>query len=680
MLKSFGAKIFGPRQIEQSVPKAVASNWIAALEGHEQIERAHLDICAKALKEWAVGHGATHYSHWFQPLTGSGAEKHDAFLSWNSNLQLIESFRGKDLLQGEPDASSFPSGGLRATHLARGYTIWDPSSPPFLWESAEGYTLCIPSLFFSWRGEALDYKIPLLRSDQKIDTAGRRLLKLVGMKVEPIFSTLGPEQEYFTIDRRLYHERPDLLFAGRTVFGACPPKGQELEDHYFSAIPERVLSYMIEFEQAAFGLGIPVKTRHNEVAPAQHEVAPLFERSSLAADHNVLLMELMRQKAVSHGLACLFHEKPFAHCNGSGKHCNWSLSTSSGLNLLDPAEDSVLFLILLTAVICAVHEHAALLRCSIASAGNDWRLGGSEAPPTILSIYLGAQIEALVEHIIQDRKKPQEVRTAIDLRLKHVLPHIPDASDRNRTSFFAFTGNKFEFRAVGASQHVAWPITILNTIVADALHLILDEIEAIHRSKRQDLFTLVLPVIRKHLQRAEPVLFSGDSYSRQWEEEAQRRGLPNIRKSVHAFSVLTEPKTERVFKDILSQHELHARQEIFIEKYAKQINIEINVMVELFRTAIFPAAVHYQKWTAECSARHLQSFAPTVQKASELIDRLEEIQKQALELGWNARAKVFCELALPVMEEIRHAVDHIEQMMPMDLWPLPKYREMLFLR
>lgn len=473
--QSFGSRVFGRQQIEQSLSKKQAANWLAAIDGKERIDREHLDIFAEVLKEWAIRHGATHFTHWFQPLTGFSAEKHDSFLTCKGN-SYIEELRGKELLQGEPDASSFPSGGLRSTESARGYTVWDPRTPPFLFEAAGELTLSIPSLFFSWKGEALDAKIPLLRSEEKLQKAVLRLLNLADIPAAFAFPTLGPEQEYFAIDRKRFCSRPDLLLAGRTVYGAKPAKGQELEDHYFSSITDRSIAFMRDFEEAAHLLGIPLKTRHNEVAPAQHEVAPLFERASIAVDHNLMLMQLMRQRALRHDLACLFHEKPFAGINGSGKHCNWSIATDTGLNLLSPQEDSFVFIVLLTAIIRAVHEHAPLLRASIGSAGNDWRLGGSEAPPTILSIYLGEELERLIDKIAHG-KQVEEMRKEIDLGLSYILLHKRDTSDRNRTSFFAFTGNKFEFRAVGAAQNISWPITILNALVADSLESLLDEIE-----------------------------------------------------------------------------------------------------------------------------------------------------------------------------------------------------------
>lgn len=668
----FATRVFH-RGLIQQLPKNAAENWLAVIDGKAKFDPENSDAVAEALKDWALKQGATHYTHWFQPLTNGAAEKHDAFLSFGPHGTVLEQFRGKDLMRGEPDASSFPSGGLRATHEARGYTAWDPTVYPFLWEGGGGMTLCLPSLFFSWRGAALDHKIPLLRSEEKLNSVALRLLKLCGVEAERVYSTLGAEQEYFAIDRNLYLLRPDLYLAGRTVFGAKPPKGQELEDHYFGTVKERVLAYMRDFEDAALQLAIPIKTRHNEVAPAQHEVAPLFERATLAIDHNIQLMELMRQKALKHDLACLLHEKPFMGINGSGKHNNWSLATDTGLNLLDPQKNSLVFVTLLTAVLRAVHEHAALLRASIASAGNDHRLGGSEAPPTILSVYLGESLEGFVEEIIHGKKGPVHLNQ-IDLGLKAIPRHEADASDRNRTSFFAFTGNKFEFRAVGSSAHCALPITVINAIVADSLQLILDEIADAVKDRKLSggaLFDAALPILRKHLKAAEPTLFGGDNYSAEWEAEAAARGLPNIRSSFHAFAQFLDKKTKCLFNGILSEEELHSRYEILVEQYAKAVNIEANLMVELFQTQILPAA---QK---DLHQRGLKE--PLIDQAIAACEEIKKLQSQTAGLGWEAKAKVFCELIAPKMGEMRTKVDQLEMVVDNALWPLPKYRELLFL-
>lgn len=668
----FGTRVFH-RSLIESLPKEAAQNWLDVLDGRSKLDPAHADAIAEGLRAWAMKMGATHFTHWFQPLTNASAEKHDSFLSWGPDGTVLEKFRGKDLLRGEPDASSFPSGGLRTTFQARGYTAWDPTVFPFLWEGGDGLTLCIPTVFFSWKGEPLDQKIPLMRSDEKLNRAALKLCKLTGTSASRVFSTLGAEQEYFVIDRNLYLLRPDLLLVGRTVFGAKPPKGQELEDHYFGSVKDRVLAFMREFEDAALQVGVPVKTRHNEVAPAQHEVAPLFERASLAIDHNILLMELMKSYALKHDLACLFHEKPFMGINGSGKHSNWSMGTDTGLNLLDPQENSLLFLTLLTAILRGVHEHAALLRATIASAGNDHRLGGSEAPPTILSVYLGDALEKILEEIIHGKKEGITLRT-IDLGLMALPRHEADLSDRNRTSFFAFTGNKFEFRAVGASAHCALPITVINAIVADSLELILDEISAVvsdQKLSQEELLAASLPVLCKHLKRAKNVLFSGNNYSAEWEKEAEARELPNIRKSFHAFSQFTEKKNIAIFEGILNEEELHSRYEIMVEQYAKTMQIEAALMIELFQTQVLPAA---QKDMRE---RGLEE--PLIEKAIQTAAELKKLLSQIVDMGWEAKGKVFCELIGPKMAELRTLVDQLEMVVDNALWPLPKYRELLFL-
>ena len=691
----FGERVFGRHQIEQYLPKKAAANWLAAMDGEGAIDPEHLDRFADVLKDWALRHRATHFTHWFQPLRSGCGEKHETFLSWKgAHWSAIETLSGSELFRGETDASSFPSGGLRATSSARGYTIWDPRTPPFLWEDAEGLTLCLPALFLSWKGHALDYKIPLQRSEQKIAAAVLRLLKIAKISARRVVSTLGPEQEYFAIDRDLYNLRPDLLLSGRTVYGARPPKDQELEDHYFATIDPRILAFMRDFEESALLLGIPVKTCHNEVAPAQHELTPLFEMAGMATDHNLMLMELMRQTAKRHDLACLLHEKPFAKVNGSGKHCNWSLMTDSGLNLLEPKGSEIVFLVLLAAILRAVHEHAVLLRSSIGSATNDCRLGGSEAPPSILSVYLGEELEQVVEKIIHHHEITPAARRSIDLSLSQIPPIPSAASDRNRTSFFTFTGNKFEFRAVGSSQHVGWPMTVLHCIVADSLHLILDEMEdALGGHEKQDLLTAVWPVLRKHFKAAENVLYSGNNYSLDWKEEAARRGLPNIPKSFHSFSILRDAKTERVFHGVLSPDELESRLEVFYEQYAKQMNIDCNLMIELFRTQILPAALQHQsQWAKsilraldlkiplDAQRKHLEIFSGEINDAIQAVDELEQIKKQTQGLGWEALAKVFCELELPRMEKARLAVDLLEGSVDDALWPLPKYRELLFLK
>ncbi len=692
----FGSRVFHLNLMEQSLPKKVFQNFKNARDGKEKFDPANADAIAAALKDWAMKQGATHFTHWFQPLTGASAEKHDSFLNRSESGAFIESFRGSDLLKGEPDASSFPSGGLRATHQARGYTAWDFVSPPFLWEGGDGLTLCIPAVFFSRTGLSLDHKLPLLRSDAKLNESVLRLLKFCEVSAERVFSTLGIEQEYFAIDRGLYLQRPDLLLSGRTVYGAPSSKGQELEDHYFGALKDRILAFMQDFEEAAVQLGIPIKTRHNEVAPAQHEIAPIFEHAAAAVDHNLLLMELMRQTALEHGLACLFHEKPFAGVNGSGKHNNWSLATDAGINLLNPKENSLVFLTLLASILRAVHDHAGLLRASIGSAGNDYRLGSSEAPPAILSVYLGEALEGLVDDLIHEKRSSLELVRKIDIGLSHIPHHEADITDRNRTSFFAFTGNKFELRAVGSSAHCAFPVTVMNAIVADALQLILDEMTDIvggRNLSQLQLFEEVLPCLRKHFQASKAVLFGGNAYTAEWEKEAQMRGLPNIRKSFHSFAYLNDARTARVFQGIFSEEELHSRYEVLVERYVKTVSIEANLMVELFRTQILPAALADQKNRARSIKaladagispqphvlESLKTFSHAIESAIHAVDEIVKVQNQSADFGWEAKGKVFCEILCLKMDAARRAVDYIETLADNALWPLPKYRELLYI-
>lgn len=701
---SFGMHVFNRSVMQKMLPKEVYINLGNAMEGKEKIRQEFADIIAVAMKEWASGHGATHYSHWFQPLTGASAEKHDSFIEWKSQDQMIEKFTGKQLIQGEPDASSFPSGGLRSTYEARGYTGWDPTSPVFVWYGGDGVTLCIPSVFFSWTGDVLDTKIPLLRSDKIINDAVMRLLKVTGIHATHVNSTLGCEQEYFVIDRAWRNLRPDLVMSGRTVFGASAPKGQELQDHYFGAVKDRILCYMRDFEIAALKLGIPVKTRHNEVAPAQHEVAPVFERSSSAIDHNILLMELMRQIAVKHDLSCLLHEKPFHDINGSGKHCNWSLATDTGINLLDPTdtpENNVHFLVLLAAILNAVHEHSALLRASIGSFSNDYRLGGHEAPPAIISVYLGKELELIIENIEKKGShKTSSGKIGYDLGIP-VGPELSkDKTDRNRTSPFAFTGNKFEFRAVGSSANPSFPITVLNAIVAESLHHIVDEIEAELGSKghpsKKSLIDAVIPVVRKYFRASRNIRFGGDNYSEDWVAEAKKRNLPIVKKSIVAFEALKSEKTARAFKGILTKQELHSRYDILAEIYSHHTNIEAKLMVDIFRTQILPAAIKQQQGLSTSIAAFgaaggqvkkltgqkalLNALSDSIEKAIKAVDALEEARAQAAAItNLEKRGKTFCDKVVPKGEHLRELVDNLEIHIDDALWPLPKYREMLFI-
>lgn len=691
----FKQRVFNETQMQARLSEEIFSQWALCVEKKTPLLKSLFDPIAEALKEWAIELGATHYTHWFQPLTGLSAEKHDAFLQWTFDGNLIEQFRGKELFCAEPDASSLPSGGLRATHAARGYAVWDVATAPFLYEAAGILTLCIPALYFSWTGESLDYKIPLIRSEEKLNRQLMRLLKLAGVSAKATFSTLGIEQEFFAIDRSFLQKRPDLHLAQRTLFGTPPAKGQELEDHYFSVLSSRVMDYLREVEEKAIRLGIPLKTRHNEVAPSQHEVAPLFEKASLAVDHNILLMQLMKQIAQEKDLVCLFHEKPFATLNGNGKHCNWSIATDEGKNLLDPEENSMLFLTLLTAILKAVHDHAGLLRASIASSGNDHRLGGAEAPPTILSVFLGSELERLIEDLIEGKTPLKQAQKIIDLQLSYLPHHEADQSDRNRTSFFAFTGNKFEFRAVGGSAHPALPLCVIQAIVSDALQLILDEtMDAIgdQELSEEERFSFVLPVLVRHLKESQKVVFGGDAYAQEWEIEAQQRGLPNLT-SQEAFKEWRTPKTKRVFKGILSEEEIRSRYEIFVEQYVKTLSIEVELMLELFETRILPAVLEdlqnkgaslNQLAQAGITAsqrqfQRLTHFSEAVEEAIASMDLLKEAISELEGLKEEAKATVFAELILPKMEAAREKVDSLEKWTRACLWPLPSYSEMLYL-
>lgn len=660
----FASSVFNHDVMKKMLPQDVYENVAKAEKGLAKIDPAHADVIALAMKEWAVSHGATHYTHWFLPLTGISAEKHDSFLNLSEAEGVLQSFSGKNLLQGEPDASSFPSGGLRSTFEARGYTGWDPMSPAFLWKGGNGLTLCIPSVFFSWTGEALDTKIPLIRSEIKLQSAILRLLKLVGIKASHIYSTVGVEQEFFLIPEELRNLRPDLVLEERTVFGLPPARGQELQDHYLGSIKDPALSFMQDLEVEALKLGIPLKTRHNEVAPSQFEIAPIFEKASKAVDHNILTMELMRRIARRHGLTCLLHEKPFKDANGSGKHCNWSLMTDTGINLLDPSDtpgNNLHFLILVTAILDAIHEHAILLRASIGSYSNDFRLGGHEAPPAIISAYLGEAIETVLNHIEETGKHPDALKKEI---FNLGIPHMPDLkkdyTDRNRTSPFAFTGTKFEFRAVGSSMNPAFPVTILNAIVATSLNKILDEIE-----------TQKTPNLQKFLKASKPVRFTGDNYSIDWKKEASKRKLPFVTKSYEAFNSYLTPATAKALEGIFTKTEIKSRYEVSCENYLIQMNIDLELMLDIFNTQILPAALEYQK--------NMEKSVKGPHQKKRLINlskQIDEAIKLADELAKSNRKLV--EKTTQKMEVFRESVDGLEKIVDDRLWPLPKYRELLF--
>jgi glutamine synthetase len=665
------------------------------------ITQAEADEIAHAMKEWAIECGATSYTHWFQPMTGLTAEKHDSFISITGPCTVMEKFTGSRLILGEPDASSFPSGGIRATFEARGYTAWDPSSPAFITEVEAGKTLSIPTIFVSYTGEALDKKLPLLRSDQALNKAAVTLLKLFGVNdVKNVFSTCGPEQEYFLIDEAYYRMRPDLMFCGRTLIGAASPKGQQLEDQYFGSIKERVLNFMFEVSEEAYKLGIPVTTRHNEVAPHQYEFAPIFERSNIAADHNQILMDIMKKVAGRHGLVCLLHEKPFAGINGSGKHVNWSLADDKGNNLLNPGETpekNLQFLTVLTAVIHAVYTNADLLRAAVASAGNEHRLGANEAPPAIVSVYLGEQLSAIVEMLENGKIEKAKAKDTVDFGIGLLPKFVKDTSDRNRTSTFAFTGSKFEFRAVGSSMNISTSIAVINTIVADSMKMLAEKISA--ETKKGDFNKAVLKVISGVIKSSKAILFEGNNYSEEWLKEAAKRGLPNVASTAEALKALVTPKAIALFggHNVFSKVELKARYHIWLETYEKVIDIEAKTLLDMVKTSVLPAAFEYQ---AEI-ARGLSALEESKVKLSSAVlgdrrmtlaalsDDIYYVRKNVLELEKmleNAHAmelekKVvyFFDEVKPHMAHIRKHVDALESVMPDAKWSLPKYREMLFI-
>jgi glutamine synthetase len=697
----YGADTFSRQVMQKRLPKNVYRSLLRTMDHGDAIEPHVADIVAAAMKDWAVERGATHYTHWFQPLTGLTAEKHDSLVSPDGSGGVIYNFSGADLIQSEPDASSFPSGGLRATFEARGYTAWDPTSPAFLLRNGDAVTLCIPTGFVSWTGEALDTKIPLLRSMEALSRQAMRVLKLFGTDtgVSRVLTTVGPEQEYFLVDRELFYRRPDLVTCERTLFGARPPKGQQLEDHYFGAIPARVLKFMHEAEEELYRVGVPVKTRHNEVAPGQYEIAPLFETSHIASDHQMLLMEVLRRVADSNGLKALLHEKPFAGVNGSGKHNNWSMATDTGVNLLDPQDDThtnLQFLVFLCAVVRSVDLHADLLRACVASAGNDHRLGANEAPPAIISIFLGEMLTDILDQVEKGLPKRTLRGGTLDLGSR-TMPQLPRHSgDRNRTSPFAFTGNKFEFRAVGSTHSVAWPNTVLNTIVAESLDEIASELEkAVGNAPtpaklQQAAMTMLKKLVKEHKR----VLFDGDGYSEAWHKEADKRGLPHMRDSVDAFPVLKAKKTVDLFKKygVLNKAEVESRFHITVEKWVKQLTIEAEMMATIGRTMILPAAMRHQKLLAETAtatenvgvdtAQVMEALTRFAELAGDgrkallaLEDVLQHDGEDALKHAQHIRNKV-----IPAMQTMRRACDMLEMYTAADLWPLPTYRELLFLK
>jgi glutamine synthetase len=683
----FGTNVFSEAVQRQRLPKDVFKRLQRAIETGEGLDASLADAVASAMKDWAMEKGATHFTHWFQPLTGLTAEKHDSFYAPQGDGTALAEFSGKELIQGEPDASSFPTGGIRATFEARGYTAWDPTSPAFILENPNGALLCIPTAFASWTGEALDNKIPLLRSMDALSRSAVKALGLLGVPTGRVFTTVGPEQEYFLIDEQYYFERPDLVNTGRTLFGAKPPKGHELDDHYFGSIPERILACMLETERELQKLGVPVKTRHNEVAPNQYEIAPIFENSNVGCDHQQLTMQTMQNVARKYGLVCLLHEKPYAGVNGSGKHNNWSMGTDTGLNLLEPGDtpqESLQFLFFCAAVIQAVNKHQALLRASVANAGQDHRLGANEAPPAIISIFLGAELEKVFDAIVSGSGDGATPKQMLELGTP-MLPPLPmHGGDRNRTSPFAFTGNKFEFRALGSSMSLAFPNTVLNTIVAEAI----DEMTADLQSKIDggtSLQEAVLATVKDSYSANRQIIFGGDNYDEAWHAEAEQRGLFNLRTTPDALPWLLEDQTVKAFENysVLSRRELESRFEVIAEQYVTKINIEAETAADIARTQIIPAAVrHLNELRAAGNEELIGEASETLQELVFAVRKLEGANEQhpAEEEGVLRHSEYMRDYVIPAMTAVREVSDRLERLVADDLWPLPKYWEMLFIK
>ncbi|GFM36495.1 glutamine synthetase III family protein [Desulfovibrio psychrotolerans] len=693
----FGCNVFSDKVMKERLPKNVYKTLKRTMDKGEQMDPSIAETVANAMKDWAVSKGATHYTHVFYPLTGMTAEKHDGFLTPDGKGGAIAEFSGKLLIQGEPDASSFPSGGLRSTFEARGYTAWDVTNPAYIRENPNGTTLCIPTAFVSWTGEALDKKTPLLRSQQALNTQAQRVLKFFGKASdERVQSYAGPEQEYFLVDRNFVLNRPDLQLAGRTLFGAPSAKGQEMEDHYFGAIPPRVLSFMMEVERELYKLGVPVKTRHNEVAPGQFEIAPIYENSNLATDHNQMVMTTLKEVALRYGMVCLLHEKPFAGINGSGKHVNYSIGNASLGSLFDPGDtphENMQFLVFCAAAIRAVHKYGPLLRATVASASNDHRLGANEAPPAIMSVYLGEQLADIFEQLkkgcAKSCKVKDELRVGVD-----TLPPLPmDAGDRNRTSPFAFTGNRFEFRAVGSNMSIAGPQVALNSMMAESLDYIATELDKCVKADLSNLNECVSKLLQDIVKKHEAVIFNGDGYSEAWHKEAvEKRGLANMRTTPEALPVLTSKEVVDLFTkyNVFSKRELESRQSIYLEQYVKTIMTEAQLVIKMSRTMIFPGAVRYQSQLAETCA-NLRAIGKDCVMVSldDLTDKLRGMQKAANELeallGHSSddvleEAKYMCNTVLPKMLEVRSFADALEGVVADDLWNLPSYQEMLFIK
>jgi glutamine synthetase len=694
----FGCNVFNEEQQRQRLPKPVFKALQRTIKHGAALEPNIADSVDTAMKDWAMEHGATHFTHLFQPMTGLTAEKHDSFLQPTTDGKAITEFSGKELVRGEPDASSFPSGGLRATFEARGYTAWDPTSPAFIREGPNGSTLVIPTVFLSWTGEALDKKTPLLRSMEALSNQALRILRIFGNSdARKVFTTVGPEQEYFLIDKHFFYARPDLINAGRTLFGAKPPKGQEMEDQYFGVIPERVLACMAEAEAELFKLGVPVKTRHNEVAPSQYEIAPIFEDSNLATDHQMLTMDILQRTASKYGLVCLLHEKPFAGINGSGKHNNWSMSTDTGENLLNPGDtphDNAQFLVFCTAVIRAVAKYPELLRVTVASAANDHRLGANEAPPAIISIFLGDQLQDVIDQLEKGQPKSTKQGGTMEIGVS-VLPKLPrDAGDRNRTSPFAFTGNKFEFRAVGGSQSIAGPNAILNTIVAESLDFIATQLEGAKKAGK-DLNKAIQELLPTIIKDSKKVLFNGDNYTEEWHNEAEKRGLPNLKNTVDSLPVIVRKDTIELLTKyrVYSERELQSRFAILSENYTKTVNIEAQLTSMMARTMILPACLRYQAEVAQAvnatkaagvdnssQAEFLKTLTAAITELQTTTAGLDKALAHHASGEPYDHAKYYRDHIVPAMTKVRGAGDKLETIVADDHWPLPTYREMLFIK
>ena len=695
VVELFGSNVFNDKIMQERLPKKVYKELHKTIDEGKELDPITAEVVAGAMKDWAVEKGATHYTHWFQPLTGFTAEKHDAFITApHADGTVSMDFSGKELIKGEPDASSFPSGGLRATFEARGYTAWDCTSPAFVREDSAGAILCIPTAFCSYTGEALDQKTPLLRSMQALQTQTLRLIRLFGnttsRKVTP---SVGVEQEYFIVDRQKYLKRKDLIFTGRTLFGAMPPKGQELDDHYFGVIRQRIAGFMKEVNEELWKLGVSAKTQHNEVAPAQHELAPIYAEANIAVDHNQLVMKTLKKVACQHGMQCLLHEKPFDGVNGSGKHNNWSITTDDGINLLDPGKtphENVQFLMVLTCILKAVDEHADLLRESAADPGNDHRLGANEAPPAIISIFLGEQLEDVLEQLISTGTATHsKAGGVLHTGVKRLPDFAKDATDRNRTSPFAFTGNKFEFRMVGSRDSIAGPNVVLNTIVADAFSQACDVLE-----KADDFELAVHDLIKEYATDHQRIVFNGNGYSDEWVAEAERRGLPNIKSMVDAIPCLATDKAVELFGKykVFSKAELESRVEIKYENYAKAINIEAKTMIDMASKQILPAVIGYTKSLADTILAVKGAGAPTtvqtdllndvsklLEEAKAALVTLEEVTDKAAEAGdMAAEARYFHESVVPAMAALRTPVDKLEVMVDKKVWPMPSYSDLLF--